>query len=419
MELASFGLHYMRTGESFSFTRVHEQERRTERDIAQRTKSGTSLPQQKAIIHPYIGNIRNPDHPGIEINVYPEGYIAEEDAIAASQDPGVVIVGLSGASVMFQLYRYKPARDILSQQVAELPKFKGKRVLLVMLTNPGYKQPQQLFSVANYLMQGGRLDLLVNLDGKNEVTLPSLNARMGKSPYYPYVWSAFFKAGYTLDDMEMLESAAKWKRIRGTGLSMIKTLDFSVTASTLWLAADEYFQYRVQQALQASQSDARDLPLYIGGPAMDRAQRDAMPTRIWTQGSLGLQGLAVANGFEYVHFLQPNQYVPDSKPLSANESHKAFRIGIDEQTVRQYYPLLIEEIPRLREKGVKVSSLTQVFAGRKETLYIDTCCHLNDQGHRLLALAMASGIAAELAPPAPKTENKRPQADAPKASSAH
>lgn len=39
--------------------------------------------------------------------------------------------------------------------------------------------------------------------------------------------------------------------------------------------------------------------------------------------------------------------------------------------------------------------LTEVFAGIEEPLYVDTCCHVNGRGNRLLGEAMARAILAE------------------------
>ena len=64
---------------------------------------------------------------------------------------------------------------------------------------------------------------------------------------------------------------------------------------------------------------------------------------LWRDSSLQLARTCGANGIEYYHFLQPNQYFEGSKPLSAEEQ----RVAITEKLsygsfVPAAYPLLQE-----------------------------------------------------------------------------
>lgn len=393
-ELAFFGLHYLRTGEVFSFSALHERQQKRTGEAAASPQDAISSLRPDVMLHPYLGYIRTPQGAA---GADAHGLIAEEDAFAASRAGDTAIVGLTGASVIYQLYFHAPAREILRRRLARLPQFKDRRVVIILLASHAYKQPQQLISAVHYLMQGGRLDLLVNLDGKNEVTLPGEIARTGVHPSYPYLWASLFPASYGPQSTEALGRAAIWRSLRGYSLALARKLDFSVTASTLWLALDQYMKQEEHLALAALSTAKEKRPLYLTGPAARRSEREDMPQYIWAQGSLGLHGLAQAYGFEYVHFLQPSQYTVEGKPLSAEEIRSAYApSSVDEDSVQRYYPLLQQEIPELRKKGVKVSSLVRAFADHDETLYIDTCCHLNDKGHILLAEAMARGIAAEL-----------------------
>ena len=63
-----------------------------------------------------------------------------------------------------------------------------------------------------------------------------------------------------------------------------------------------------------------DYTLQRYGPALtvdvDEYDLSRMALRVWYRGSVLLAGLSRDAGAEYYHFLQPNQYVPDSKPLT-------------------------------------------------------------------------------------------------------
>ena len=101
-------------------------------------------------------------------------------------------------------------------------------------------------------------------------------------------------------------------------------------------------------------------------------------------------------GIEYYHFLQPNQYVPDSKPLSAEEVADAWRANHPYRTpALEGYPRLVRYGRRLRRNGIAFHDLTGIFRERPETLYRDTCCHLNQAGNTLLAEAIRRVIDGE------------------------
>ena len=111
--------------------------------------------------------------------------------------------------------------------------------------------------------------------------------------------------------------------------------------------------------------------------------------RFWQRGALMMRRLAELAGADYYHFLQPNQYVPGSKPLSAQEREFAWLPDASEKAaVEQGYPLLRELNRELQSQGINYFDLTRIYAGNPQTLYRDTCCHVNDAGNELLAAEM-------------------------------
>ncbi len=101
----------------------------------------------------------------------------------------------------------------------------------------------------------------------------------------------------------------------------------------------------------------------------------------------------MAHGARYFHFLQPNQYVAGSKPLSDEERAKAHDEDSPYRPVAERgYPLLRQVGAELRAAGVWFVDLTEVFSGVGETLYIDTCCHFNAKGNALVSQAIARAV---------------------------
>ncbi len=109
-----------------------------------------------------------------------------------------------------------------------------------------------------------------------------------------------------------------------------------------------------------------------------------------------MANLCEANGIPYFHFLQPNQYVPNSKVLTTEESRIAIQEGAYKNIVREGYPLLIENGRRLSEEGMDFIDMTQVFNDVAESIYIDNCCHVNDEGDAIMAAFIGKTIVREL-----------------------
>jgi hypothetical protein len=143
----------------------------------------------------------------------------------------------------------------------------------------------------------------------------------------------------------------------------------------------------------------RRRPAVARGPDFrfdDRPRMLAGAVALWARSSRQMHDLCAARGIAYHHFLQPNQYVEGSKPLSREEVAKAF----DERSV--FRPVVVDAYPLLRQagrelavQGVAFHDLTDLFEGVEETLYVDDCCHLNRRGNARLAAAVAAALAAD------------------------
>lgn len=119
---------------------------------------------------------------------------------------------------------------------------------------------------------------------------------------------------------------------------------------------------------------------------------------IWTRASLLMAGESAAIGAGYLHALQPSQYVPDGKRLTDEEMQRAYLPDSGWLVaVRNAYPLLLAEGARLSARGIDFLDLRPAFADVKETIYIDTCCHMNETGYGMLGERIGERIAMRLA----------------------
>ena len=300
------------------------------------------------------------------------------------------------------------ARRTLSRSLQEIEPFSGKQILIVNLALGGMKQPQQLMAVNFFMSLGAHFDLVINLDGFNEIVLPIIeNKGENTTLYYPRMWKARIA---DLGDFELLRKAgriaylesARYQTARFFSLRPIK---YSVTANVFWYLLDYGLVRWIDQKRVTLTVETRDPPK-AGEP--EPSTNDPWPSAVsdeafyiylaayWKRSSLLLHNLARGSGFAYFHFLQPNQHVPGSKIFSEQERALAQAHGY-RPVARAGYPYLIEAGKELAREGVAYTDLTMLFAGNDEVLYMDGCCHLNQRGNELMALEIVRVIRETLA----------------------
>ena len=337
----------------------------------------------------YRGTIRQPFHAFTPAPAY-----AELNTMPPRQRrKDTVLIGLLGGSVAEEVKPF--LQRALNRRFAANSGSRRPAVLPLAVT--GAKQPQQTLIVANALLLGGEFDLIVNLDGFNELNSSAvLNYWDGLFPFFPYQWDkrvgltgaeALLAGRIGILRREQARRAAAWENspLRWSALFGL---------ASRWRQENNAAQIiRLNHKLAAT---AADWNLEKHGPrtwpaaAGERRQESA---RIWYRSSAMLARLAEVAGAEYYHFLQPNQYVPDSKPLSPEERELAYKPALHYRAlVEPGYPLLQGFCRDLQNRGVPCFDLTGIFAAHPETLYIDECCHLNDRGSELLAAAMVQRL---------------------------
>jgi hypothetical protein len=162
-----------------------------------------SNPTTRLVLHPVLGFIgrpglrvseviatdrltrmsepgHTPSWTGIEANNY--GFFSPRD-YPHTPDDSAFVVGVFGGSVAQWLTLQ--ASPTLAARLETLPAVAGRRVEILNFAQGGFKQPQQVQTLAYFLAGGQPLDVVVNLDGFNEVALASLNLARGVDPLLP------------------------------------------------------------------------------------------------------------------------------------------------------------------------------------------------------------------------------------------
>ena len=375
--------------------------------------AGSALPHDATNIlelrHPFYGfTKRSPDR---VVNA----------ALPQQRREDTVVIGLLGGSVAAAV---KPSfQDALDRWFAakDLP----QQPVVLNLAVSGAKQPQQALIVANTLLLGGEFDLIVNLDGVNEVIgSGERNFENGVFPFLPLWWDK--RVGLTHEEILRAGQIGILRREQARRAAAGETS--ILRWSALFGLANRWRQERMAAAISQRNwqlaAAAADYSLEKHGPGNWPAPGALFPAaaRVWYRGSLMLARLAEVAGADYYHFLQPSQYVPDAKPLSPEELEVAYKPeGINGPAAIKGYSQLRQYNRDLSGQGIHYFDLTGIFVDHPETLYVDDCCHLNDRGYELLAAAMVRrlepalrrGGGASPAPPISALAAARRPAEAP------
>lgn len=348
----------------------------------------------KDVIHPYLGFVPDPSA------ARNGGTVGDPSQVVTPSD-SELIVGIFGGSFAAGLCNFAEGelRRVLAQP--------GKAVRLLCVAAGGYKQPQQFLSLAYLLAQGAHFDLVINVDGFNEIALsPAENRPRGVAPLYPSRW--FWRAGDVNDiaTLKLVAAIAALDHERADWARRFAQWELyrSSLMALAWESGDRLFGarwYRLITELNQHKIEARQSYGATGPPmtfADDQAYY-AYLARLWRDSSLQMKLLCDANGIAYAHFLQPNQHVEASKALTAEERRRLMGVASYPASVALGYPLLREQGAELARAGVKFHDLTLVFKDVQDTVYSDGCCHLTGPGYVMVADAIGESIRTDIASP--------------------
>ena len=410
-ELLSFGAHRVRYGRWYTWSSAAIQRR-----AAAATFAPDSIPDfPPGAVHPYIGYVAGSDwksndsdfkYPFLwpdEFTNHPSDGFRSRHHVVQRRSPGTTIVAVFGGSVA-DIY-HRQGVHISLQRLREHPKYSDKKFVVVCLADGGYKQPQQLMALNYVLAQGGQFDIVINIDGFNEVALHAAeNAKKGVFPIYPRAW--YFKVGQVRDSglLSLFGSKALAERdIRSSaGFFSCPPMSYSPFCHLIWRARSRPLENRLREMIAAIENYQTEESFLSTGPKIRPATEQELYqelVQIWEESSKQMQAICRANGIEYFHFLQPNQYDKGSKPLAEAELKIAFLENYPYRPgVERGYPLLREAGQRLIASGEHFVDLTDIFKTTREVIYADTCCHLNERGNEMIAVQIAKSIVESLAP---------------------
>ena len=413
VEAISIATYFFQTGEFFY---RHSSNRKlvgltTPTGAINQGSEQAATPQQ---LHPYFGFI---DRVGMghRFSFSQVNHISNNFGFASTysypfrrQNPDQFIVGVFGGSVAQNYSFFEMERNILAAELRKLPALADKEIIILPFAVGAYKQPQQLIVLSYFLSIGQDLDLVVNIDGFNEVVLSSVNERDGfeRSMPYKYVIVPLVRlasSNVSEAELQLTLDIIRNKKQLENSIKSIETSRFATGYLISWIRA-KFAQRRYRQQLieldrlQTVGINSGQLNTqFPARPQLDEDRRFQEIVADWSTSSLLMKQLLDQRNISYFEFIQPNQYQPTGRIFSESEGaiaiveSKGYRPGVSKG-----YPLLLAELPRLQQAGVNVQSAINVFDKVDDAVYEDDCCHYNERGNQIFGEFVASAIAQAL-----------------------
>ena len=360
-------------------------------------------------LHPYFG----PTHrPGIPFDLPAEMRTGEADEAVATNNFGFpsrvnypssktsdrqFVIGIFGGSVGAYFCRLGAAR--LEESLRRSGAFNNREPVTLCFSHEGYKQPQQLLVLSYFLSIGQPFDLVINIDGFNEVALGRINDQYG--------WDISMPSHERLDPLVNLVNQATLTPAKLESLARIvrsrpQLNDIADRSNRTRLASVEFVLRHYYDVLRRRDERERvrfealpsnppaNSPIHIT-PKVRPRSGSAVYEDIaanWRNASLLMQQLLAARSIAYLHVLQPNQYY-STRAFTTAEKAIAFNDGSPfKEGAANGYPFL--------EKALEPGALNAVhlFDAVREPVYVDDCCHYTSAGNRLLADFIARAVVA-------------------------
>lgn len=288
----------------------------------------------------------------------------------------------------------------LKEQLAADPRIGTRAIRVHGRARGGFKQPQQVNTLVYLLAIGWKPDVVVNIDGFNEVALPAYNATHDAHPIHPSIphWASLATGASldreTLDLMlavrrEQLRARASVEFVQRYGLHHSALLTRAARAHLIGVR--EKYNAMHEHFAAAAIENARDFSQL--GPPYEHEFTGVMDAAMdaWELSSISLQGVCEAHEIPFLHILQPTLHDRGSKPLTEAEeaSGGAHEEWID--AAAYCYPKLRERGAGLLARGIAFSDCSMLFEDVTETLYYDAC-HFSVSGQELFADRIAHDV---------------------------
>ncbi|TVU53553.1 MAG: hypothetical protein EA414_11775 [Arthrospira sp. PLM2.Bin9] len=410
-------LFYLVTEQRLIYTHNHDKTATNTllEQIGVREQSTANDDDKNAILerfHPFFGYVLKPglfsDNPfGLRVNNY--GFFGLHDYPFIRQNDNQFIIAIFGGSVAVDFANYevthKELSNTLIKQLRTVPELANKEFIILNFAHGGYKQPQQLLILNYFLSIGQEFDLVVNIDGFNEVALPPLNNQAFVPVSMPSFQHIQPLTALANTNIPVVLALAEMNETREKLVRKIQRLENCKLASCYAWNSYQVNQLTKRYQSQVATLDKMQIELrqndddlansLISIPQNPQVLPDDIAfdkmVDLWFNSSQMIQQTLAHQNIPYFQVIQPNQYHPTQRTFTAEEI-AIFDNNPYIEGVKQGYPRLLSRVEDLQNLGINVINAVTVFDNQPETVYRDSCCHYTPRGQEIFTEYIGNSV---------------------------
>lgn len=355
--------------------------------------------------HPFFGFIQKPSadfRPGFKVNNY--GFISPYDYPFKKTKPNQFIIGVFGGSVASDYAIYQVQNKILPKYLKQLPRLKDREFIILSFATGGYKQPQQLLILNYFLALGQELDMVVNIDGFNEVALSNLNNKNQidlAMPSLQHILPLTNLANNSLSikamkaTVRIQENKAKINQAFTTLQNCTLAACDALTSVYIQNLVNNYKTDVINFEKERTKQQDGGSVIYINTnkSVLEDSVAFEQMAQNWAKSSIFMHKVLSASNVPYFQVLQPNQYYQTKRVFGEAEKQIAFNQDTPyAKAVELGYPALFKKFPNLEKNHIDILNGVNVFDKTKDAVYVDSCCHYNQAGEVIFSDYVGSSI---------------------------
>lgn len=422
LELVSLGFYFSQEKELF-YTKKNTTSKIREELEKTGTRLGSGFDDQSIIerLHPFFAYVLEPGafthaESGMKVNNY--GFFSLYDYPFVKTNKNQFVIGVFGGSVandftLNSIVNNSRGNDGFIKYLKNLPQLKDKEIIILTFAGGGYKQPQQLLLLNYFLSIGQEFDLVINIDGFNEVALSNLNNQAQIELALPSVQHIQPLTGLANNDLSVMKAIVEISELKDkllTAINKLESCKLALCHSFRSLQVKQFLDNYQKEVITYDEQIARksnkiggsdSLVYFTKMPAVleDEVAYEKM-TKIWYDSSLTMNQILFSRNIPYVQFIQPNQYYPTKRVFTEDEKVLIIENHPYAEGVRKGYPVLLSKVNDLQKENVNVFNAVNILDDEKGPVYRDACCHYNVIGETILEKYIANSIKSVIDKPA-------------------
>jgi hypothetical protein len=401
LELGSLGWYFVKH-KQFFYTRAKQLDKSALGINLEGVRLNESIVER---FHPFFGFIQKPSadfRPGFKVNNY--GFISPYDYPFKKTKKNQFFIGVFGGSVASDYAIFQVQNKILPKYLKQLPGLKDREFVILSFATGGYKQPQQLLILNYFLALGQELDMVVNIDGFNEVALSNLNNKNQidlAMPSLQHILPLTNLANNSLS-IKAMKATVRIQENKAKINQALTTLQ-NCTLAACDAFTSVYIQNLVnnyktdvikfEQARTKQQDGGSVIYINTNKSVLQDSVAFEQMAQNWAKSSIFMHKVLSASNVPYFQVLQPNQYYQTKRVFGEAEKQIAFNQETPyAKAVEIGYPALFKKFPNLAKNHIDILNGVKVFDKTKDAVYVDSCCHYNKAGEVIFSNYVGSYI---------------------------